>query len=413
MRKIFLSAILVVFVFIIESQINFGHECQEFPCSKYLNKPYGMVAHLSKRELDYPYIHQEISMMKDIGVNYVRVGFSASDISKDSTGFHTEVWDTVFETLSKENIEILPILDRTIHAKPAWDKIKEYQEYLKYILGKYRTHYWELMNEADLYPTSVFLDSLGRKQRTYDFAASGLGYMSCLPVFSEAIKNGINDNKVVFTGIASSKNGFFDTICVHQGYRYFDVMNFHTYAEPERIPIIINRIRKSMKKYGWEKPIWITECGMHTALTGESWRTEKEQAQRLARIYLLSFAYGVDKVFWYNFRALEKDASYKEDHFGIVHKDLKPKPAYFAYKALTTMCPNGSTRPVCVNDGKLYFIRWMKPNGVKVEAVWTTSKERVKVAISEDAAYYDYLGNSIPKPQYANKGIVYIVHNDK
>ena len=168
-----------------------------------------------------------------------------------------------------------------------------------------------------------------------------------------------------------------------------------------------------MKKYGWEKPIWITECGMHTALTDEPWRTEEEQAQRLARIYLLSFACGVDKVFWYNFRALEKDDSYKEHHFGIVHKDLKLKPAFFAYKALTTMCPNGSTRPVYVNDGKLYFINWVKPDGIKVEAVWTTSKERVKVAISDDAAYYDYLGNSISKPQYVNKGIVYIVHNNK
>lgn len=73
---------------------------------------------------------------------------------------------------------------------------------------------------------------------------------------------------------------------------------------------------------------------------------EMEQARRVARIYLISFAYGVDKVFWYNFRSYEKDPYYTEDNFGIVHSDLTPKPAYYAYKTMTTLCPSGSTRPV-------------------------------------------------------------------
>ena len=73
---------------------------------------------------------------------------------------------------------------------------------------------------------------------------------------------------------------------------------------------------------------------------------EMEQARKVACVYLISFAYGVDKVFWYNFRSYEKASYYTEDNFGIVHSDLIPKPAYYAYKTMTTLCPSGSTRPV-------------------------------------------------------------------
>lgn len=81
---------------------------------------------------------------------------------------------------------------------------------------------------------------------------------------------------------------------------------------------------------------------------------EMEQARRVARIYLISFAYGVDKVFWYKFRSYEKDPYYTEDNFGIVHSDLTPKPAYYAYKTMTTLCPSGSTRPVLEVSGDIY-----------------------------------------------------------
>ena len=68
----------------------------------------------------------------------------------------------------------------------------------------------------------------------------------------------------------------------------------------------------------------------------------ERQAQLLARTYLLAFEGGVDAVFWYNLRAFENDPFYNEDHFGIVHKDLSPKPAFLAYQTLIRARPAGS-----------------------------------------------------------------------
>lgn len=73
--------------------------------------------------------------------------------------------------------------------------------------------------------------------------------------------------------------------------------------------------------------------------------TELEQARNLPAAYIASLANGVDRIFWYNFRAAERDAADPESHFGVVHRDLSPKPAYKAWKTLSKMCPDKSSRP--------------------------------------------------------------------
>ena len=97
---------------------------------------------------------------------------------------------------------------------------------------------------------------------------------------------------------------------------------------------------------------------------------EAEQAHRVPRLYLIAFSYGIDKVFWYNLRSREKDLTYSEDNFGLLHRDLSDKPAMKAYRTLTEMCPDGSERPqLAVTDG-LYHAKWHKPDGTEMHALW-------------------------------------------
>lgn len=96
------------------------------------------------------------------------------------------------------------------------------------------------------------------------------------------------------------------------------------------------------------------------------------QAQLLARTYLLAFEAGVDTVFWYNLRAFENDPFYNEDHFGIVHKDLTPKPAFVAYQTLTRARPAGSRQieTMIGNSGTARCIGWIRPDGKNGFALW-------------------------------------------
>ena len=92
---------------------------------------------------------------------------------------------------------------------------------------------------------------------------------------------------------------------------------------------------------------------------------EAAQARAYGKTYAAAFQLGVEKVFWYNFRALEWQPGEPEDHFGVYHRDWTPKPAYFAAKAFASMRPSGSRqmreRPWI--EGNVYYPQWVRPDG--------------------------------------------------
>ena len=98
--------------------------------------------------------------------------------------------------------------------------------------------------------------------------------------------------------------------------------------------------------------------------------SKEMQAKLLPRTILIALSGGVEKVFWYNFRSMGTIPNAREHHFGIVERDLSPKPAYHAYKTLTEVCPPESTRPVLTKKGTLYLASWTRPDGEKTYAVW-------------------------------------------
>jgi len=62
--------------------------------------------------------------------------------------------------------------------------------------------------------------------------------------------------------------------------------------------------------------------------------TEAQQATYVVDALEAAKAAGVEKFFIYEFQAPEGDPHYSEDHFGIVHADFSPKPAYEACRTL-------------------------------------------------------------------------------
>ena len=104
--------------------------------------------------------------------------------------------------------------------------------------------------------------------------------------------------------------------------------------------------------------------------------TKEMQAKLLPRTMLVALSSGAEKVFWYNFRSMGQYPNAREHHFGIVERDLSPKPAYHAYKTLTEQCPPESTRPVLVKKGALYLASWTGPDGKKTYAVWCLRGKR-------------------------------------
>lgn len=124
--------------------------------------------------------------------------------------------------------------------------------------------------------------------------------------------------------------------------------------------------------------------------------SEAEQARRIPRIHLISFANGVDKVFVYNLRSSELDRYDKESHFGILRQDLSPKPAYYSYKTLIEMCPSGSSRPKLTFKDGIYIAEWKRPDGKYVVSLWTPiPSKNIRLDTKQKVKFVDYMGRNI------------------
>ncbi|MBN8527108.1 MAG: beta-galactosidase [Planctomycetes bacterium] len=106
--------------------------------------------------------------------------------------------------------------------------------------------------------------------------------------------------------------------------------------------------------------------------------TQQEQGALLVAAMLHSFHAGVERFFWYELQATEGKTFDKEDHFGLLHADLSPKPAWHAYRTLIRMRPAGSTVvATSAPDATPVRWSWRRPDGVSVHALWRQSGDAV------------------------------------
>ena len=116
----------------------------------------------------------------------------------------------------------------------------------------------------------------------------------------------------------------------------------------------------------------------HTAHTS----TEAQQAEILPRSIVTALHLGVDRYFIYEFQAVEKDDYEKESHFGIVHRDLSPKPAYEALKVFHSFRPDGSKDSQgwtpWKTSGGTYAFQWISPKDGLTGMIWNPTKPGTK-----------------------------------
>jgi len=137
---------------------------------------------------------------------------------------------------------------------------------------------------------------------------------------------------------------YYDVFDVHAYCKKFEGQNGYdddfrntteSYSVPEHIFGKVDNIRTLLGKYGdADKPIIFTEVGWSTHDTTKNEIvvekvTREQQANYVARCYLVSALCGVDNVFLYAFQDEGPELGNVEWQFGIVDWYGKPKPAYF------------------------------------------------------------------------------------
>lgn len=124
--------------------------------------------------------------------------------------------------------------------------------------------------------------------------------------------------------------------------------------------------------------------------------TEAQQAMYLVRALSILANERVGASYIYNLRADERDSYYSEEHFGIVHSDFVPKPAFGAVAELIVQRPEGSqTKDGRWHDEKreLYFPQWRRPDGVAAGMVWKVGKPMmVELAFAGEVTFWNAWG---------------------
>lgn len=357
-----------------------------FKCTKKLNNSYGVCTHInvSGDRWEYDTRGQDVAMIKSTGATMLRTDFFWLNMTRNSySTMSYKLYDSMLKTVDSLQMGTLGII--TLHDGYVMSEKEKWNHYLTHTVEHYRQmEYWEILNEVDM-------------SSHWGLEVSALDYAVLLKSGYNAVKKVSKRKKVLFSGLANTDSEFLDSVFSAGVNNYFDIMNAHRYNhkkdEPESLLDYYKRLNKKLDKYLVNKPLWLTECGCSTA---EGWITEETQAIRLPRIFLISFACGVDKVFWYKSRSREMNPADPEDYFGLWHKDYTPKPAYYAYQTLTKMCPNKSVRPLLRKQGDVYIALWNRPDGKRIYALWT-SKDKETVSLLAKGKYecFDINGMAI------------------
>jgi hypothetical protein len=267
-----------------------------------------------------------------------------------------------------------------------------------------KIRFWELGNEYDLRHS---MDERAVRWENYHLYHKKFGALVSLLGDGQmtAVEQGRAGIYPVFVEEAV-KSGAFDQIGVVNSHHYTGTeppeTNNENFNMGERLPegrrpgSFFDTLRMTKRAGGADgKPRehWLTEFGWDT-LAGPV-VTPAQQAAYLQRGFLLAFAAGTDKAFWfYNFDEDEATASRFFDGCGLINHRHEPKLSFAAMAGLSSILP----RPVYVgsiNAGPNTAGYIFENDGKLVAGLWVVTGDKGPGVSFQADALYDYLGNKI------------------
>jgi hypothetical protein len=253
-------------------------------------------------------------------------------------------------------------------AEPA--DIEDWRNFVRTVATRYkgRIQAYEIWNEPNL----------------QDFWTGSMEQMITLTKEASQIIRSIDPGALIVSPAATADYGipWVEEFVKKGGAQYVDVIGFHFYVNPhtlapEDMLPLIQRVQKVLADNGVKKPIWNTETGW---LPPAKFDSDELAAGYLARAYLLSWAAGVERFYWY---AWDNDSlaivTYRENQRTIT-------PAGNAYKVMEDWligarmdsCAESADHTwTCqlIRSGKKQWIVWNSQTSIKfsVPTAWHAS----------------------------------------
>jgi hypothetical protein len=298
-----------------------------------LGRFFGTQTHFGQHRPDADKI---LDLIKNAGIGWIRDEVYWSEVEKEKGVFRFPPdYDHYLSAAQARGIQVLLILDfgNAVYSGPekggpATDvECQAFARYCGQVVRRYKplgVRYYEVWNEPN---ASMFWKPRPNPE----------DYAKLLEAAFKSCKDADPDATVLGCSTSGTDLAFIGRVFDAGGGRFMDAVSFHPYCAPLPPEKKLPQDFSKLKSLAPGKPLWITEFGYPTH-TAEAGVDEETQANYLVRAFLLARASpSIERVSWYDFQNDGEDPAEAEFNFGIVRKNLSPKPSYGAFKTMASL----------------------------------------------------------------------------
>ena len=332
-------------------------------------EPFGVNIHFTRA------LPGELSLLAATGVRWVRMDMFWNTVEQEQGRYTFGEYDALVASMGQRGIRIIFILD---YGNPHYDygfaphspeARAAFVRFATTAARRYRDKgvVWEIWNEPNL-------DHFWAPQADVE------RYGTLLLQTAAAIRQADPTALIVAPGTSGFDWPFLTALGDMGAFIKLDAVTVHPYGFeiPEQAGPHYVQLATLLQRYSpaWKIPVLSGEWGYSSVRGGIS---EEQQAQYLARQWLLNMAYDVNVSIWYDWRDDGVDPADIEQNFGTVHHDLSPKPAYRVVRTLLATLDGyrfmRRIPPVSQNESSPEdYILLLAKEGQAAMALWTISE---------------------------------------
>lgn len=254
------------------------------------------------------------------------------------------------------------------------EAIAAFARYCGYVARRYRdtVPIFEVWNEWN--------GGMGSQKRPRP-KGSAEDYVRLLEKAVPAIRDAAPNAIVLGGATAHYDRKWTDAFLRAGGLKWVDGFSVHPYVYdhtfkrlPEHAISALEALQSQLRQAngGRDFPVYVTEIGWPTH-EGRNGVSEQASADNMIRFLALasSLPY-VRGVWWYELIDGGQNGGDREHRFGIVRKDMTPKPALSAIQSLAPILRDGKARTSGSPDGSAKIVVWDLPDGDQVSAMWSS-----------------------------------------
>jgi hypothetical protein len=336
--------------------------------------------------------HQhELDLIQAAGFKFVRMDFAWTATERQKGQYDWSEYEQLLQHLDQHGLRAILILDysnplyeqsvtctnpmnnqlhTTIAAPQHPESIAAFARWAAAGVEHFRNRHvlWEIWNEPNIEFWSPQPDA---QQYTT------LALATC-----KAIRQVAPEATIIGPASSTFPWDFLETLLKSGALEYLDAVSVHPYRRfdqpPETAAADFHRLREMIDRYAppgraGKIPILSGEWGYTSATRrGVSLQT---QAAFAVRQQLANLLEGVPLSIWYDLSNDGRNPAEREENFGTMYSNLKPKPAYLALQVMTKQLSGfGIAGRLPIGNSDDYLLRFTNSAGASKLVAWTLGK---------------------------------------